>query len=534
MEHFLGDIHEATKRDIACCSCVLPPERSRICQLESDHPRPNNSLRHFIVRSATNNPPVFLEAWKVLDICALGTFWILPYQCSSSIRRNSSPKQIISAPSFPHIPTAAFKMTVIGLPTVFSGILLLALLGGLSYLFFWKPAPPKSKSIFSDPPHCAEIIATSSFNGVSNSVGKLDSRAFPNQRLVGAFGINNAFTTTDGKYAREFRAAAAEKIKMEDSDWKRIAGFAQQFVLESVANPSQYYLDINLDSLVQCISLRLALHVLFGHNPLKLDKGAISKLAQTINDCWDYSKSYSPSNAYYMRRAKVDLENALTKLFPEFDSTSNSRDNPLNYILPAYETLWRIVLLCLIEISFRQNRQAKTVEWREVLRKFLADPTRAAFEESATTDTGKIVSVSHIVNEGLRLYPPTRRIHRMYRWGNPLGKQEILAANIEGMQRNPAFWKHPLTYNPSRWLRIGEGPREAFMPFGNKPFVCPAQKEFGPRMIGILVAALAVNIDPEGLELWYQIDCGPREALGDDEEIYTDRHIYESWWLERK
>jgi hypothetical protein len=29
------------------------------------------------------------------------------------------------------------------------------------------------------------------------------------------------------------------------------------------------------------------------------------------------------------------------------------------------------------------------------------------------------------------------------------------------------------------------------MPFGGSPFVCPAKSEFGPRIIGILLASLA-------------------------------------------
>lgn len=423
-------------------------------------------------------------------------------------------------------------MTIINLAEGFFGVLLLAVLGGLSYYFFRKPAVPKRT--FFDPTHCAEILACTSLDNVSNRIKRLESRAFPNQRLVAAFGINNAFTTTDGKYARALRAAAVEKIKMEDSDWKRIAGFAERLVRESIANARSSYLDTSLDSLVQCIALRLALHVLFRLHPLELDERLIMKFAEAINNCWVNSKSSARHAAKRLRGAKVTLNDALYKLFPEYGPGSDSRDNPLNYILPAYETLWRIVLLCFIEVSFRQHRQAETVEWRKVLETFLTNPTQAAFEKSVTTEAGQSVSVSHIVNEGLRLYPPTRRVHRMYHLKGPLCKPEILAADIEKMQRDPAIWNDPLTFKPSRWLKIGEDARSAFMPFGNKPFVCPAQKEFGPRMIGILVAALAVHIDPVGLELRYLKHCGRGSILGDVEKIDTDRDAYESWWVEEK
>lgn len=417
-------------------------------------------------------------------------------------------------------------MTIIDLTQAFFGLLLLAFLGGLSYHFFWKSAPPMPKRTFSDPIHCSQILACSSFNNVGNRVGRLESRASPNQRLVEAFGINNAFTTTDGKYARAFKTAAIAKIKMDDNDWKRIAAFAEHFILESVANPKPGYLDTSLDSLVQSIALRLALHVLFHLDPLELDKDVIKTLAEAINDCWVKSKCSAPEAARNLRNSKATLDDALSKLFPDFGPDSSSQDNPLNYILPAYETLWRIVLFCYIEVSFRQHRKAETAEWRKVLGEFVQDPTQAAFEKSVTTETGPSVSVSHIVNEGLRLYPPTRRIHRFYHLNGLLCKPEILAADIEKMQRDPGIWKDPLTFKPSRWFDIGEEARSAFMPFGNKPFVCPAQKEFGPRMIGILVAALAAHIDAEGLVLWYHGHCGSGSAVFDAQEIYTDRDIY--------
>lgn len=443
-------------------------------------------------------------------------------------------RQKMSALSLPpHMPIVAFNMTIIDLTEAFFGVLLLAALGGLSYYFFWKPAV--SKRTFSDPIHCAEILACSSFDNVGNRVKRLTSRAFPNERLVRAFGINNAFTTTDGKYARAFRAAAVEKIKMEDSDWKRIAAFAERLVRGSLSESGPDYLDTSLDSLVQCIALRLALHILFGLDPLELNGGLIKGLAEAINDSWVQSKSAAPDAARLGHNAKMTLKDALTNLFPEFGPGSSPQDNPLNYILPAYETLWRIVLLCFIEVSFRQHRQAETVQWRKILEIFLTYPTQAAFEKSMTSDSGQSVSVSHIVNEGLRLYPPTRRIHRMYHLKGLLCKPEILVADIEKMQRDPGIWNDPLTFKPSRWLKIGEDARSAFMPFGNKPFICPAQKDFGPRMIGVLVAALAAHIDPVGLELRYHEHCATEEPiLGDDEKIFTDRDTYEYWRLQRK
>lgn len=425
-------------------------------------------------------------------------------------------------------------MTVVHLDTVISGMLVLAILGGLTYYHFWKLYPSLPIRSFSDPAHCAEILACASFEGIHNRVGKLESRAFPNQRLVEAFGINNAFTTSDNKMARAFRTEAAKRIEIDDTQWQRIAKLAQQLVREGITTSGTDQMSANLDLLVQDIALRLALHILFDLEPLDLDKSGISTLAQAINDCWIYSKS---SDRHSMYIAKEKMNSALHMLFPASQLVSESQHNPLNFILPAYETLWRAVLLCYIEVSFRQNRQAETLKWRETLTDFLVDPTQAAYEQPSSANLGMAsVSVCHIVNEGLRLYPPTRRIHRRYDLENSQ-RQEVLAADIETMQRDPRIWEDPLTFNPSRWLHINDEARHAFMPFGNRPFLCPAQKAFGPRMIGILVAALTAHLDPEFLRLSYRKSgSGEHEArnLGDREVINTDRNAYQSWRIQTK
>ena len=40
-------------------------------------------------------------------------------------------------------------------------------------------------------------------------------------------------------------------------------------------------------------------------------------------------------------------------LFPDWDKSS--KENPLNLILPGYETLWRVVLRCFIEVTARSH-----------------------------------------------------------------------------------------------------------------------------------------------------------------------------------
>ena len=68
------------------------------------------------------------------------------------------------------------------------------------------------------------------------------------------------------------------------------------------------------------------------------------------------------------------------------------------------------------------------------------------------------------------------------------------------------------------------------MPFGGSTFVCPAKQDFGPRMIGVVVAALAAHITPRDWKLELCVG-GPNggEELG-EEPLVSDRNKYE--WIE--
>lgn len=58
----------------------------------------------------------------------------------------------------------------------------------------------------------------------------LKSRAEPNGRLVTAFGINNAFTTTHPEYHKSFVRQAKELIRINDDEWSTFAMTAANIV----------------------------------------------------------------------------------------------------------------------------------------------------------------------------------------------------------------------------------------------------------------------------------------------------------------
>src|SRR4030095_1296585 len=91
---------------------------------------------------------------------------------------------------------------------------------------------------------------------------------------------------------------------------------------------------------------------------------------------------------------------------------SDPRDNPLNFIIPAFESLWRIVLRLLLEVMFATGYQ--NPEWQEIVVAFLRDPTKENFQKSTPTTKG-LVSPEDLVFEALRLYPPTGRVRRAFK-----------------------------------------------------------------------------------------------------------------------
>ena len=276
--------------------------------------------------------------------------------------------------------------------------------------------------------------------------------------------------------------------------------------------------EIYLVPLVQVVSLKMTLHVLFGHDPLKLEDNVISALARNINELWIQSKK-SCASRKKIQPLRLATEKALIAIFPHGKFTL--RETPMNFILPAYETLWRVVLRCFLEVSFR-NRMAD-LAWRPVLTKFLAKPTYAQFEADSCELNS--VSVSFIVLEALRLYPPTRRVYRTFQLAGSL-KKETIAADIEHCQRNPTIWgEESLKFVPTRWKNLGEKARKAFMPFGERPFICPAKRDFGPRMIGVLVAALADCITAEN---WSLENDGVEESVYSRGPLLSGREAYHS------
>ena len=329
----------------------------------------------------------------------------------------------------------------------------------------------------------------------------MTARALPNRRLVDAFGINNCFSTTDKGYCREFHNRAEDMISLDDSKWMELAQNAAKLAKRELNTDRA---SLELTPLTQFVAMKLALEVLLGIPASQTaNDSAVRTLAAEINVQWVRSKgSYDPTvKPEWQFEDQTNLRAALSTLFPRFD-INDSLSNPMNLILPGYETLWRVVIRCFLELVARDH--SDSAAWQQVAQRFATDPTATQLDFKGIDGTE--VSAAFIAQEALRLYPPTRRVNRQYQ--DQEGTTYDVSADIETCHRDTATWgQDAMEFNPTRWSLFREAGnldqvlKSCFMPFGNKPFMCPAKRKkegrlpFGVAMIAMLVGKLTTEVD---------------------------------------
>ncbi|KAL8834371.1 MAG: hypothetical protein Q9170_003781 [Blastenia crenularia] len=378
---------------------------------------------------------------------------------------------------------------------------------------------------FTDPATCLKILNGESYDESlgTNQLSLVKSRGIPNERLVRAFGIDNGFTTKDRAYSREFRKAAEKQIgKVTSLGWREISIEAQKFASAWHDKPPNQSC---VESIAQNVTLKLVLSLFFSVKKERLINDRMLRIADDINYLWIDSKSdTNPISA----RGCDDLKKNLKDLGLKVNS-AHPKTNPLNILLPAYETLWRIVARCFIEVVFRPSADPA---WLALLKGYLENPTPEFFDR---TDVHGTVSVKFLVQEALRMYPPTRRVYRQMHLSST-EQPELVAANIEACHRLAEIWGDDShSYRPARWSAATKSMKDAFMPFGGGSWACPAKAIFGPRLIGLLVAALASNITSEEWELEYQGKYlqSPR-VFNDKKKLDSNRKMTSPWEIVRK
>lgn len=180
---------------------------------------------------------------------------------------------------------------------------------------------------------------------------RLRLRAGPNQRLVRAFGIDNSFTTTDKTLHKKFAKSATDAIDLvKDKGWSQL-GFGAEKILNSCIfyleqkSPSQAGLPLATLMRITCFGVMI--HLFFGVEASKMDQALVEIATEAIHKLWISSKD---EDATPSADDKKRLEAALAKLI-DADVTDLGDGGALNLIIPAYETLWRVVMLTFVAAS---------------------------------------------------------------------------------------------------------------------------------------------------------------------------------------
>lgn len=335
---------------------------------------------------------------------------------------------------------------------------------------------------------------------------KISARAEPNARLKTTFGIENAFTTFDGDRSRNFIREARTKLKQAvgianlpylidaDADWQPLIDSIRKTITRELDHLNRD--PIVLAEFIQFVTFKVSLKYLFYLKEEDLsNSGPIKSIASEVNCLWLHSKAEEEKPVW---EDQIFLHNNLRAMIPRANPMLPN-ENPMNWILPAYETMWRAVFRGVLEINFRNAPRA--YQWKHTLVRFLEHPTRTAWKQPVAPYA---LTPLDLVKEILRLYPPTRRIYRKFP-----DAPDPMQADIEKCHRSSLLAPHyPDRFCPERWLEIKRCAEEegidlkkfeenlGFFPFA---FSCPAgsseSQGFGLKMIALLVAAMLQAFD---------------------------------------
>ncbi|KAI1464356.1 uncharacterized protein F4812DRAFT_467992 [Daldinia caldariorum] len=356
-----------------------------------------------------------------------------------------------------------------------------------------KPIPPETSKFIQD----QRRVANFGFLPDKSLENRLIARAIPNERLVEVYGIDNSFTTTSATAYRRFLSGVKRILpNSKTENWPRFfeaASTAFGLTLDQLSNTRG---SLPLAAFVRQLVFLTTLYSFFDVNPEDVNLEDVGVATIAINDLWVYSKT--DTSPEILQASRTQLKGALRRILPNRSTT----DNPLNIIIPAYETMWRVVLLTYITAGFRDVDQDTADQFRQVVQ-----GVPECFERGSSDNVATMAM--NFSKEGLRLYPPTRRIYRDFD-----GEQQT--ADILQCHRDPAIWRDPERFRPGRFApgEFTADMKRAYLPFSIEPHKCPAADRFAPHVIVILVVILAKGLGT--------LESGAEVRFG-DEELDRDR-----------
>ncbi|OQE19692.1 hypothetical protein PENFLA_c018G03728 [Penicillium flavigenum] len=277
--------------------------------------------------------------------------------------------------------------------SVLSTSMILAI--SLLLIVIWRKGQ-HTRSSSNEPSICRQIIAgvlKSTENQQLNTLSPHQSKAIANRHLPIAFGIDNVFTRADSAHASMFVEKVKPLINQSAEQWYSVSEFARVTTSHwvehgfpglnhsccSSCHKEKQKPDcnrVNVASLAQILSLKVVLWLMFDKKTqdLTCDENLLN-LAQSINRVWISSKLKDTENNIPRFEDDILLQTSLVNIF---GTHNHPEDNPLNLILPSFETMWRVVLRSFLEIRFGTGKEVP--EWRETMIAFAEKPTKKQFD----------------------------------------------------------------------------------------------------------------------------------------------------------
>jgi Cytochrome P450 len=300
----------------------------------------------------------------------------------------------------------------------------------LTVFFFWH----QQRRIFST---YSDILSLLDPPGYS-IIQLLLARAQPNTRLVRAFRLNNTFVNADIGIRKQFLAHAREILREHAHHFPAFPDTVRGVVAGVASRSAFCHQTTPFSRLVQVVTLRVVIGPLLGGNIPEDSEESVAFVVHAINDLWILSKKCTNP----MRPELLEHMSAhLLRWLPMYEY-------PLDFVIPAYETMWRLVAVTVA-------RAVRDPDACAAFSAYLDSPLEIQFGRFKD----EWPSVEGFMCEVLRLHPPSRRLSRVVpsRFaGFRLWGHTICVADLEALHQDVAVWGmdahifDPMRFHPSR------------------------------------------------------------------------------------
>ncbi|MCY4461702.1 MAG: cytochrome P450 [Albidovulum sp.] len=172
------------------------------------------------------------------------------------------------------------------------------------------------------------------------------------------------------------------------------------------------------------------------------------------------------------RRSPPDLLDLLAEgEDPETRRRMNNdelRDNLITFILAGHETTALTLAWSFYLLAF-------DADWQQRVR----DEAQSVLEGRVATadDIGKLVLTRQVIDESLRLYPPSAMLARTAKERDTIGGRQVLPGDtmfipVYALHRNHCHWSNPDRFDPNRFADRRSIDKFAFLPFGGGMRIC--------------------------------------------------------------